>query len=94
MKFKAHFFPEKILTLFVKIVKNKLMKILIVEDDNSIRDVLRMSLESENFVVDEASDGDSGSFMAKVNVYDLIILDFVLPNKNGGSLVVEGLEEK
>jgi len=59
------------------------MKILIIEDDNAIRDVLKKSLESEGFVVDEASDGDSGSFMARVNQYDIILLDYVLPNKNG-----------
>jgi len=42
-----------------------------------------MSLSSENFVVDVAYEGDSGSFMARVNKYDVIILDYVLPNKNG-----------
>jgi DNA-binding response OmpR family regulator len=71
------------LTYLSKIDKNKLMKILIIEDDRSIRDVLKMSFESEAFVVDVAADGDSGSFMARVNKYDVILLDFVMPNKNG-----------
>jgi DNA-binding response OmpR family regulator len=59
------------------------MKILIIEDDNTIRNVLKKSFESESFVVDEAADGDSGSFMARVNKYDVILLDFILPKKNG-----------
>jgi two-component system copper resistance phosphate regulon response regulator CusR len=59
------------------------MKILIIEDNLSIRNVLRMSFESESFAVDEAEDGEVGSYMAKINKYDLIILDIVLPKKNG-----------
>lgn len=59
------------------------MKILIIEDDNTIRDVLKKCFESESFVVDEAADGDSGSFMARVNKYNVILLDFILPKKNG-----------
>jgi len=59
------------------------MKLLIIEDDSSIRNVLRMSLESSCFVVDTAEDGDLGSYMARSNDYDLIILDNVLPKKLG-----------
>lgn len=59
------------------------MKLLIVEDDSSIRNVLRMSLEAENFVVDEAEDGEIGSFLARTNKYDIVILDNVLPKKQG-----------
>lgn len=59
------------------------MKILIIEDDSSIRNVLRMSLEAECFVVDEAEDGDYGSYLARTNDYDIIILDNVLPKKMG-----------
>ncbi|MFT5179573.1 MAG: two-component system OmpR family response regulator [Candidatus Paceibacteria bacterium] len=60
------------------------MKILIVEDDSSIRNVLRLSLEAEAFSIDEAEDGEQGSFMARTNDYDLILLDNVLPKKQGG----------
>jgi DNA-binding response OmpR family regulator len=59
------------------------MRILIVEDNSSIRNVLRISLESECFVVDEAEDGDHGSFLARTNDYDIVILDNVLPKKMG-----------
>ena len=65
------------------------MKILIVEDDISIRNTLRMGLENKSFAVDLAEDGDSGSFMARTNDYDLIILDNVLPNKMGGRVCKE-----
>ena len=59
------------------------MKLLIIEDDSSIRNVLRMSLENSCFIVDTAEDGDQGSYMARTNNYDLIILDNVLPKKLG-----------
>jgi len=65
------------------------MKILIIEDDISIRNVLKMALESKSFVVDLAEDGDQGSFMARSNDYDLIILDNVLPIKLGGRVCKE-----
>ncbi|HMP67216.1 MAG TPA: response regulator transcription factor [Candidatus Paceibacterota bacterium] len=59
------------------------MKILIIEDDISIRNVLRMSLEELSYTVDEAEDGERGSYFARINKYDLIILDNVLPKKLG-----------
>jgi DNA-binding response OmpR family regulator len=57
------------------------MKILLVEDNVSIRNVLRLGLEGEAFAVDEAEDGEQGSYLARTNTYDLIILDNVLPKK-------------
>lgn len=65
------------------------MKLLIVEDDSSIRNVLRMSLEASCFAVDTAEDGDQGSYMARTNDYDLIILDNVLPKKLGRKVCEE-----
>jgi DNA-binding response OmpR family regulator len=65
------------------------MKILLVEDDSSIRNVLRMSLEAEMFAVDEAEDGEQGSYLARTNDYDIIILDNVLPKKQGGHVCKE-----
>jgi len=57
------------------------MKILLVEDNVSIRNVLRLGLEGEGFAVDEAEDGEQGSYLARTNQYDLILLDNVLPKK-------------
>lgn len=65
------------------------MKILIIEDDISIRNVLRLSLQAKGFAVDEAGDGDSGSYLARTNTYDVILLDNVLPNKLGGHVCKE-----
>jgi DNA-binding response OmpR family regulator len=65
------------------------MKILIIEDDISIRNVLQMGLESKSFAVDIAEDGEQGSFMARTNEYDVIILDNVLPKKTGGHVCNE-----
>lgn len=65
------------------------MKILLVDDDTAIRDSLRMALESLSFAVDYASDGDQGSFLARTNEYDLVILDNVLPGKQGKNVCQE-----
>lgn len=65
------------------------MKILIIEDDISIRNVLRLSLETKGFSVDEAENGEIGSYLARTNNYDLILLDNVLPKKMGGHVCKE-----
>ena len=59
------------------------MKVLLVEDNLSIRNVLRMSLVADGFTVDEAENGETGFYLAKINKYDIIILDNVLPKKMG-----------
>jgi DNA-binding response OmpR family regulator len=62
---------------------NLAMKILTVEDDADIREFIQMGLQTEGFVVDAATDGKAGSYMARVNSYDLIILDNSLPHRSG-----------
>ncbi|TSC89203.1 MAG: two-component system, OmpR family, copper resistance phosphate regulon response regulator CusR [Parcubacteria group bacterium Gr01-1014_3] len=59
------------------------MRILIVEDEKQIAQFLRAGLEAESFAVDVATDGERGSFLARTNDYDLIILDNILPKKTG-----------
>jgi DNA-binding response OmpR family regulator len=59
------------------------MRLLVVEDEEKLRDFLKESLESECFAVDTASDGETGSWYARSNDYDLVILDNMLPKKNG-----------
>ncbi|HEY4504124.1 MAG TPA: response regulator transcription factor [Candidatus Paceibacterota bacterium] len=59
------------------------MKILIIEDDSHISEFIRIGLESEGFMVDTAYDGQDGSYKARINKYDIIILDYSLPIKNG-----------
>lgn len=69
------------------------MKILLVEDNVSIRNVLRLGLEDEAFAVDEAEDGEKGSYLARTNKYDLIILDNVLPKKMAKEVCLEIREQ-
>ncbi len=59
------------------------MRLLIVEDEKEILNFIKKSLEAEHFVVDAASDGEKGSYLARTNDYDLIVLDNVMPKKNG-----------
>jgi two-component system, OmpR family, copper resistance phosphate regulon response regulator CusR len=59
------------------------MKILIIEDDIKIINFLKKGLVEECYVVDSATNGDEGLYLASVNEYDLILLDIMLPVKNG-----------
>jgi DNA-binding response OmpR family regulator len=65
------------------------MRILVIEDDGNIREFLKTSLTAEGFCVDATSDGEEGSFFARTNDYDLIILDNMLPNKQGFQICQE-----
>jgi DNA-binding response OmpR family regulator len=65
------------------------MRALIVEDEDDIARLLKAGLESEYFVVDIAEDGEKGSFLARTNEYDIIILDNMLPKKNGATVCEE-----
>jgi len=59
------------------------MKILLVEDEARISQFIRKGLREEGHAVDTAFDGEEGGFLAEVNDYDLIVLDLMLPKKNG-----------
>lgn len=59
------------------------MRILVIEDDRELRASLKTHLNAECFAVDTTSDGADGSFAARSSEYDLVILDNVLPKKNG-----------
>ena len=59
------------------------MKILIIEDDIKIINFLKKGLEEECYVVDYSTNGDEGLYLATVNNYDLILLDIMLPIKDG-----------
>jgi two-component system alkaline phosphatase synthesis response regulator PhoP len=58
-------------------------KILIVEDDENIMDVVEIHLRDLGYDVDKAMDGDSGLEKALNNSYPLIILDLMLPGRDG-----------
>ncbi len=59
------------------------MKILVVEDEERVAHFIQKGLKEEGHAVDVAYDGEEGEFLGEVNDYDLIILDLMLPKKNG-----------
>lgn len=59
------------------------MRILIVEDEHKIAQALKRGLEQEHYAVDLAFDGEEGFVTAEAENYDLIILDRMLPGKDG-----------
>jgi DNA-binding response OmpR family regulator len=59
------------------------MRILLVEDDRKAARLLTKGLHEEGFVVDFAGTGEAGEEMATVNDYDVIVLDWLLPGKDG-----------
>ncbi|MBF0282066.1 MAG: response regulator transcription factor [Zetaproteobacteria bacterium] len=59
------------------------MKILVVEDEERVAHFIQKGLKEEGHAVDVYYDGEEGGFYAEVNDYDLIILDLMLPKKNG-----------
>ena len=58
-------------------------RVLVVEDDPSIAIGLRINLESEGYVVHVAEDGEDGLTLARTLAPDLIVLDVMLPRRNG-----------
>lgn len=70
------------------------MKILIIEDEYSLADAISETLKKENFTVDIIIDGEEGENEALTNVYDLILLDVMLPNKNGFEILKEIKRQK
>jgi DNA-binding response OmpR family regulator len=59
------------------------MKLLLVDDDQNLTASLRRGLQAEGFTCDVASDGHDGLWMATESAYDLIVLDLMLPGRNG-----------
>ncbi|WP_371366652.1 Response regulator ArlR [Sporomusa rhizae] len=63
------------------------MKILVVEDDHALREAIVSLLKEENYFIDEAAVGDEGLYLAEQGIYDLMILDIMLPEINGLEIV-------
>lgn len=70
------------------------MRILIIEDEWKIADVIASRLKKEQYVVDVFGDGEQGLDNALTNIYDLIILDVMLPKVNGFEILEEIRKEK
>ncbi|MEX5256546.1 response regulator transcription factor [Kocuria arenosa] len=59
------------------------MRVLLVEDEVELAESLRRGLTNEGFVVDVAHDGITGGWLARENPYDVVVLDLMLPGRNG-----------
>jgi len=65
------------------------MRILLVEDEKNMANFIKRGLEEERYVVDIAPNGEEALFQAEINIYDLIILDIMLPDTTGFSVCKE-----
>ena len=70
------------------------MRILIIEDEFNLADVISSRLKKENYIVDVFYDGETGLENALTNIYDLIILDIMLPKINGIEILKQLRNEK
>ena len=59
------------------------MRILVVEDDKAVASFVKRGLESEQYAVDVAADGEEAQALVEAASFDLIILDLVLPKVDG-----------
>lgn len=59
------------------------MRILLVEDDSRVASFIRRGLKEENYAVDLAPDGEQALFLAQSEPYDLVVLDLLLPKRDG-----------
>ena len=65
------------------------MRILVVEDDRKVAGFIEQGLREEGYAVDIAPDGEAATMSAHVYDYDIILLDVVLPKKNGFQVATE-----
>ncbi|MER3406802.1 MAG: DNA-binding response regulator, partial [Chloroflexota bacterium] len=65
------------------------MRVLVVEDDRKVAGFIEQGLREEGYAVDIAPDGDEATMLAHVYDYDIILLDIVLPKKNGFQVAME-----
>lgn len=70
------------------------MRILVVEDEAKVAGFIKKGLEEESYAVDVAADGELGAEMSTMNVYDAVILDLMLPKKNGIEVIKEMRSKK
>ncbi len=69
------------------------MRILVVEDEHSLADLVADRLKKDRYVVDISYDGEDGLYNALSGIYDLILLDVMLPKKDGFEILREIREE-
>ena len=70
------------------------MKILIIEDEYSLADAIAETLKKENYTTKIVTNGEDGEDEALTNIYDLILLDVMLPKKDGFEILKKLKDEK
>ncbi len=70
------------------------MKVLLVEDEKKINSLIRKGLEPHGFIVDTTASGDEGFLLATTRPYDVIVLDIMLPGRDGLSILRNLRERK
>lgn len=70
------------------------IRLLVVDDEDRIRRLLKMYLEREEYIIDEADNGEDALELALTNDYDLILLDLMMPGKDGIEVCKELREKK
>jgi DNA-binding response OmpR family regulator len=73
---------------------NSKKKILIVDDENALRNILEDKLKHEGFLALTAKDGDEGLIIALKNKPDLILLDIIMPKMNGVNMLKKLREDQ
>jgi DNA-binding response OmpR family regulator len=63
------------------------LRILLIEDEQRLAENIAGALRETGLAVDHASDGETGSYLAGQDVYDVIVLDLMLPKKSGQSIL-------
>src|SRR5882757_9960176 len=72
----------------------KLMRILVVEDEKKTASFIRKALQAESFAVDVAHDGADALLLAAQTPFDAIVLDIMLPGRDGLSVLRQLREQK
>lgn len=70
------------------------MRVLLVEDEKKIANFIERGLKEEHYTVDVADDGEKALYLTEINQYDLIVLDRILPFKDGLSICKELRSQK
>ena len=87
------FQPLKLIRRSFFLVYNDKMRVLLVEDDVRIANFVAKGLRENSYAVDTAADGEIALYQAEINEYDVIILDVMMPRKDGFTVCRE-LREK
>jgi len=82
---KAHCVKAKVLS----IIEVAVMRVLIIEDEERISAAIAHTLKQKNYEVDCVEDGNDGLMLAEKGIYDIIILDIMIPGKSGLELLKE-----